>query len=162
MAAVSTLAKLCLVVTVVAVLPGVVSLVWTSYVLGARRGSDKPPGGGRVPPTVKLLPHALFVSSMAFFLFSFQVHEKSILLPLWPLTMILADSGPGQPSADWEWSVLVNNVGLFRSVPEHFRLSVCVFLNYSACLQHVASVSSRWTRSSVRGVGAVLELLDRV
>jgi hypothetical protein len=165
MASIATLAKLCLVVTVIAILPGVVSLVWTSYVLGARGGSSI--GGPRgVPPTIKLLPHALFVSSMAFFLFSFQVHEKSILLPLWPLTLLLADNnGPGQPGSDWEWSVLMNNVGLFRCVAQQVALSWCcgVFpLTRASLSQHVATVAPGWTRSTVCGFGALLELSDRL
>lgn len=62
--------------------------------------------------TLPLLPYALFTSSMSFFLFSFQVHEKSILLPLMPLTLLL--SGSGSDSEVWEWGVLVNNVATFR------------------------------------------------
>ena len=38
-------------------------------------------------PTTKNFINALSVSSLGFFLFSFQVHEKSILLPLLPITM---------------------------------------------------------------------------
>ena len=65
-------------------------------------------------PTLILLPHALFVSSMAFFLFSFQVHEKSILLPLMPLTILMGGREAGFGRMDWEWAILLNNVGVFR------------------------------------------------
>jgi len=43
-----------------------------------------------LPPrrAVRLFPTALAAASLAFFLFSFQVHEKSILLPLLPITLL--------------------------------------------------------------------------
>jgi alpha-1,3-glucosyltransferase len=63
-------------------------------------------------PTLPLLPYALLTSSLSFFLFSFQVHEKTILLPLMPMTMLLSGSAVG--SSVFEWGVLVNNAGLFR------------------------------------------------
>ena len=67
------------------------------------------------PPTSNLLPYALFNSSMAFFLFSFQVHEKSILLPLMPLTLLMSGRSELDDSTDiWEWGALINNVGVFR------------------------------------------------
>ncbi|KAG8897754.1 Glucosyltransferase-like protein [Tulasnella sp. 403] len=69
-------------------------------------------------PTIQLLPLALFNCSMAFFLFSFQVHEKSILLPLLPLTLIM--SGRSEVDVDsgtWEWGVLVNNTAVFSMWP---------------------------------------------
>lgn len=43
-----------------------------------------------VKPRKELLPLALATTAWAFFLFSFQVHEKSVLLPLMPMTAILA------------------------------------------------------------------------
>jgi len=52
---------------------------------------------------------------MAFFLFSFQVHEKSILLPLMPLTLLMSGRSELDDSTDiWEWGALINNVGVFR------------------------------------------------
>ena len=47
-----------------------------------------------VPQNRLLLP-ALASGAWAFFLFSFQVHEKSVLLPLLPTTLMLADDGSG-------------------------------------------------------------------
>ncbi|RFU29211.1 hypothetical protein B7463_g7118, partial [Scytalidium lignicola] len=41
-------------------------------------------------PRKELLPQALATSAWGFFLFSFQVHEKSVLLPLMPMTLLLA------------------------------------------------------------------------
>ncbi|KAG6830718.1 hypothetical protein H0H87_007305 [Tephrocybe sp. NHM501043] len=73
--------------------------------------------GKEVPahvPFLPLLPYALLNSSMSFFLFSFQVHEKTILLPLLPITLLL--SGSHVDSAVYSWGVLVNNVAVFRLV----------------------------------------------
>lgn len=44
-------------------------------------------------PTIqkRLLPWCLSSCSLAFYLFSFQVHEKSILLPWLPITLLLAE-----------------------------------------------------------------------
>lgn len=118
----STLARLAAATTLLATLPIVAGLVWTNVQLRPTTSSTEsasPPQADGVrakspSPTVKLLPHALFASAMAFFLFSFQVHEKSILLPLMPLTLLIAGKQPGLPGSDYEWSVLLNNVGAFR------------------------------------------------
>lgn len=57
---------------------------------------------------------ALTISSLGFFLFSFQVHEKSILLPLLPATLLMATSRDG-------WTVtagaVFNNMGMFTIYP---------------------------------------------
>jgi alpha-1,3-glucosyltransferase len=92
-------------------LPSVFSLIyggWSRRLQGSRRIADD----DAQCPTVPLLPYALFTCSMSFFLFSFQVHEKSVLLPLLPLTIILSSATPG--SVTWDWAVLVNNVAMFR------------------------------------------------
>ena len=72
-------------------------------------------------PAADLLPYTLISTSMAFFLFGFQTHEKSILLPLLPLTLIMTArgdrTGAGAVAADWEWAVLANNVGMFSMWP---------------------------------------------
>lgn len=65
-------------------------------------------------PTLPLLPYALLTSSLSFFLFSFQVHEKSILVPLLPATVLLSGAAVG--STAHEWGVLLNNIGMFRCV----------------------------------------------
>ncbi|CEP63384.1 dolichyl-P-Glc:Man(9)GlcNAc(2)-PP-dolichol alpha-1,3-glucosyltransferase LALA0_S08e01200g [Lachancea lanzarotensis] len=64
-------------------------------------------------PKKHLLPFTLGACSMAFFLFSFQVHEKSILVPLLPITLLYCSS---------DWNVLsmvswINNVALFTLWP---------------------------------------------
>ena len=44
-------------------------------------------------PRRELLPWAMASSAWGFFLCSFQVHEKSVLLPLLPMTILLGDDG---------------------------------------------------------------------
>lgn len=53
-------------------------------------------------PRRELLPWAAASSAWGFFLFSFQVHEKSVLLPLLPMTMLLGgDGGLGLELRAW-------------------------------------------------------------
>ena len=64
-------------------------------------------------PRKTVLIYSLIACSMSFFLFSFQVHEKTILLPLLPATLLYTSS---------KWDVLsmaswINNVGLFTLWP---------------------------------------------
>jgi alpha-1,3-glucosyltransferase len=49
---------------------------------------------------------------MSFFLFSFQVHEKTILVPLLPLTLLLSGAAPTEDA--FLWGALGNNIGVFR------------------------------------------------
>jgi alpha-1,3-glucosyltransferase len=65
-------------------------------------------------PFLPLLPYVLLASSFSFFLFSFQVREKTILVPLLPMTLLL--SGAPVDSSVYAWGVLVNNIGVFRYV----------------------------------------------
>ncbi|KAI8997694.1 glycosyl transferase [Pilobolus umbonatus] len=60
-------------------------------------------------PTRKRFIYALINSSLAFYLFSFQVHEKSILLPLLPVTLSILE----EPIA----STLFVNVSMFSLFP---------------------------------------------
>jgi alpha-1,3-glucosyltransferase len=62
-------------------------------------------------PQKRLLPLGLSSCAWSFFLFSFQVHEKSVLLPLLPATLLLG----GSLSEDTvSWVVWMNNIGMFR------------------------------------------------
>ena len=62
------------------------------------------------------LPLALATTAWGFFLFSFQVHEKSVLLPLLPMTLLLA--GPnGLAKETRAWVGLANNLGAFTLFP---------------------------------------------
>ncbi|GAA5830036.1 hypothetical protein JCM11251_006851 [Rhodosporidiobolus azoricus] len=160
MVSVEGLARLALGVTGLAVLPGTAGVMWVSWKLGEQKrreeekkgkgkeresaslrtlseqGSEKDAAG--VPPTAALLPHLLLLSSLSFFLFSFQVHEKSILLPLMPLTLLLGGREVGEGRMDWEWGVLVNNVGVFSMFPLLLRdglptqyIALLLLWNYS-------------------------------
>lgn len=73
-------------------------------------------------PAAQMLPYGLLSVSCAFFLFGFQTHEKSILLPLLPATLTLAAKGDtwgGNITAarDWEWTVWFNNMATFSLFP---------------------------------------------
>lgn len=53
-------------------------------------------------PKKELLPYAYAATAWGFFLFSYQVHEKSALLPLLPMTMLLAGKqGLGKDIRAW-------------------------------------------------------------
>ncbi|KAK4049316.1 Glucosyltransferase-like protein [Microbotryomycetes sp. JL201] len=126
---ISSLARLALCATAIAVLPSVLGVLWISNTAGQQQKHsaqmrDAPVAGEEpnIPPTSVLLPHALFLSSMAFFLFSFQVHEKSILLPLMPLTLLMGGREAGIGRLDWEWGALINNIGVFRSASSMWPL----------------------------------------
>ncbi|KAI8822334.1 glycosyl transferase [Chytriomyces cf. hyalinus JEL632] len=79
--------------TLLAVLPSSIHLFYSQL---------SPPKIALANPSRKLLL-ALLNGSLAFFLFSFQVHEKSILIPLMPATMLLAQSD----GLAWEGSVFI-------------------------------------------------------
>ncbi len=69
-----------------------------------------------------MLPYGLLSVSCAFFLFGFQTHEKSILLPLLPATLLLGAKGDtygGQTTSakDWQWGVWFNNIATFSLFP---------------------------------------------
>lgn len=62
-----------------------------------------------ISPSKKRFIYALINSSLAFFLFSFQVHEKSILLPLLPVTLLVLE----EPIA----TTMFMNVAMFSMFP---------------------------------------------
>jgi alpha-1,3-glucosyltransferase len=109
-------------------LPAVVGILVTGYKLQLSTPTTPPQDTEKKPteeevttPCLQLLPYALLTSAMSFFLFSFQVHEKTILLPLMPLTLLL--SGAAHRSAIYEWGMLVSNVACFRSLVLNFLLT---------------------------------------
>ena len=117
-ASLNVLLKLSTGLTALGFLPGVWNLIQAGYNF---RGIDAPrleetrsPMIHKpiAPPFLPLLPYTLLTSSMAFFLFSFHVHEKTILVPLLPLTLIL--SGAPVNSSVFCLGVLVNNTAVFR------------------------------------------------
>lgn len=69
-------------------------------------------------PKKHLLAWAFSAGAWAFFLFSFQVHEKSVLIPLMPTTLLIA--GGGRTAKDRSILPLVfwiNNVAMFSMWP---------------------------------------------
>ncbi|EXJ88741.1 alpha-1,3-glucosyltransferase [Capronia coronata CBS 617.96] len=67
-------------------------------------------------PKRALLLYALATSAWGFFLFSFQVHEKSVLLPLLPMTLLLG-SRPGLSKEYRAWIGWANTVGVWTMFP---------------------------------------------
>ncbi|KAI5819175.1 glycosyl transferase [Pyronema omphalodes] len=65
-------------------------------------------------PQKRLLPLGLATCAWSFFLFSFQVHEKSVLLPLLPLTLFHAGSLDNETTI---WITWVNNIAVFSLWP---------------------------------------------
>lgn len=142
------LVKLSAGLTAIGFLPSVVGVIqgsWKSQLAATDKDAAPP-----VTPTLPLLPFALLTSSMSFFLFSFQVHEKTILVPLLPITLILSGSSPD--SSAFDWCVLANNVGVFRFVFNFYM----IWLVYVSYLQHVAIAQTRWVgRAVYRNIGTM-------
>jgi len=67
-------------------------------------------------PRKSLLPYALASSAWGFFLFSFQVHEKSVLLPLMPMTLLLASKN-GLSKEYRAWVGWANLLGVWTLYP---------------------------------------------
>lgn len=138
LADVTTLAKMALLMTVLSVLPAMMVMIWVSWTLGSRQ---KEQGENPIPRTVNLLPYTLFSASMGFYLFSFQVHEKTILLPLLPLMMIMSRQHSPQQldlNTDWEWTCLISNVACFRYAQGLFRSCSKTLVRYlGSCLSVV-------------------------
>lgn len=66
-----------------------------------------------IKPEKKLLTWALSACSLSFFFFSFQVHEKSILVPLLPITLLYSTTSHDQ-IAMVSW---MNNIAAFSLWP---------------------------------------------
>jgi alpha-1,3-glucosyltransferase len=69
-----------------------------------------------VQPRKELLPLALATTAWGFFLFSFQVHEKSVLLPLMPMTVLLAGN-QGLGKSVRAWVGFANLLGVWTMFP---------------------------------------------
>lgn len=80
--------------------------------------------GSIFPPCLALFLHpsrntllpGLAATSLGFFLFSFQVHEKTILLPLLPTTLMLVSKGGLQPEKR-AWIAWANVLGCWTMFP---------------------------------------------
>ncbi|KAH6890554.1 ALG6, ALG8 glycosyltransferase family-domain-containing protein [Thelonectria olida] len=77
-----------------------------------------------IPPNVILflrprkttMPYAFAATAWGFFLFSYQVHEKSVLLPLMPMTLLLAGKQGLEPSTR-AWVGFANLLGAWTMFP---------------------------------------------
>lgn len=67
-------------------------------------------------PRPSLLPYGFASCAFGFFLFSFQVHEKSILLPLLPMTLLLG-SKKGLSKEYRAWIGYANSLAMFTMFP---------------------------------------------
>ena len=67
-------------------------------------------------PKKELTPLALAATAWAFFLCSYQVHEKNVLLPLLPMTLLLASDG-GMKPATRAWVGFANLLGCWTMFP---------------------------------------------
>ena len=67
-------------------------------------------------PRKELLPWAMASTAWGFFLFSFQVHEKTVLLPLLPMTILLAGGGGLGPETR-AWIGWANLFGVWTLFP---------------------------------------------
>ncbi|THU87032.1 hypothetical protein K435DRAFT_731058 [Dendrothele bispora CBS 962.96] len=102
--------------TLLGFLPGVLSMMSAGWRLRTWQSNSSGESTTSTPiPILSLLPYALLNSSLSFFLFSFQVHEKTILLPLMPL--MLLSSGAVPESTTFAWGALVTNVAVFSMWP---------------------------------------------
>ena len=108
----AALIKLSAILTALGFLPGVLYLLYGAYNASGTVEKGKDEKEKSQTWTLPILPWALLTSSMSFFLFSFQVHEKTILVPLLPLNLLLSGAHAG--SFAFEWSILTNNVAMFR------------------------------------------------
>jgi len=142
---------LALVLTVLGFLPSMVHMLYLSWALRSqtpakdhrRRSSSLIRESFQMwrpaAPTIALLPYTLGNCAFSFFMFSYQVHEKSILLPLLPFTLMMSareDLGPLAVGV-WEWVALLNNVAVFSMWPLLRRdgqilqyVAVTLFWNY--------------------------------
>ena len=99
-------------------------------------------------PTLPRLLYALFNISLTFFLFSFQVHEKSILLATVPAALLILDH---PDVAAWFISIAT-----FRSArgAASRRPSTRVSPALCACvcvsMQHVPAAEARWPGAGLR------------
>ncbi|RDA86994.1 hypothetical protein CP532_6695 [Ophiocordyceps camponoti-leonardi (nom. inval.)] len=74
-------------------------------------------------PRKYTLPLAFAATAWGFFLFSYQVHEKSVLLPLMPMTLLLAGRN-GLSSEYRAWVGFANLLGAWTLFPLLHRVSL--------------------------------------
>ncbi|KAL2008695.1 hypothetical protein VTN00DRAFT_6889 [Thermoascus crustaceus] len=118
----------------------------------------------RHPRTSLLLP-ALSSVAWGFFLFSFQVHEKSVLLPLLPTTLLLGGAG-GLSKEIRAWVGLANMLGTWTLFPllkrEDLRIPYFVITLLWAYLLGLPPTSVEAYRSRPETEGTNLHILTKL
>ncbi|KAI0087799.1 ALG6, ALG8 glycosyltransferase family-domain-containing protein [Irpex rosettiformis] len=109
------LVKFSAALTAIGFAPSVFGLLYNGFKFSKAASNTEGKASPSPSPILPLLPYALLGSSMSFFLFSFQVHEKTVLVPLLPLTLLLSSSS--NDSFTFQLGVLVNNVAMFSMWP---------------------------------------------
>jgi len=115
-----------------------------------------------VHPERRILPLSLAVSSWGFFLFSFQVHEKSVLLPLLPMTLLLGGEGGLLPQRR-AWITWVNILAAWTMFPllkrDELRVPYFVLTLLWAWLMGVDSLLFTPTSQQPLGLDPMSKLL---
>ncbi|KAI0837749.1 glycosyltransferase family 57 protein [Hypoxylon sp. FL0890] len=118
-------------------------------------------------PRKELLPYAFSATAWGFFLFSYQVHEKSALLPLLPMTVLLAGKkGLGKDIRSWVG--FANLVGVWTMFPllsrVHLRVPYAVLtllwtyllglppVSTSAYFEDGQDIWTQWLTAIVHGL----------
>lgn len=78
-----------------------------------------------IRPEKKILPLAFATTAWGFFLFSYQVHEKSVLLPLMPMTLLLAGK-QGLNGDTRSWVGFANLLGAWTMFPLLSRVDLAI------------------------------------
>lgn len=117
-------------------------------------------------PKKTLIPLAFAATAWGFFLFSYQVHEKSVLLPLLPMTMLLAGK-QGLGKEVRAWVGFANVLGCWTMFPllqrVDLRVPYAVFTllwayllglpptSISAYFQEGTSIWAQWGTALIHG-----------
>lgn len=114
-------------------------------------------------PKKELMPLALAATSWAFFLCSYQVHEKNVLLPLLPMTVLLSGHNGLLPSIR-AWVGLANMLGVWTMFPllkrDELRVPYFVLSLLWAYLLGLPPVSfSAYHEGASGGLGLLTKIL---
>lgn len=116
-------------------------------------------------PRANLLLYALASSAWGFFLFSFQVHEKSVLLPLLPMTLLLSgENGLSKETRAWVgWANLLGSWTLFPLLKrEDLRIPYFVITSLWAYLMGLPPTSIETYRARENQTGPTVHPLTAI
>lgn len=114
-------------------------------------------------PSSKTLPLCLSNVAMSFFLFSYQVHEKSILLPLLPISLSMHRNEKSN------YSRAIFNISLLSMFPllkkDGLSLPYWGFQLFATTLNCLLSLEKRisgftWPRSRIDLIGLLKDIMD--